>query len=118
MEWTIEGEYYVANHKDVSLKIKRNKLNRETHAFAYNVVTSYKTNEAKIIKCILENLVLTYGFFKIDKNLIKKFENPVIELEVNDNPMTFWMDFLIDDTIVVCKFNDEFDLLDIYAKNK
>lgn len=113
MEWTIKGEYYTTTYKDITLKIKRNNLNKETHTFAYNTVVLYRTHETEIINYALKGIASSYGYSEINNNLIEKFKNPTIEITSNEDGIIFWINFIVDNKIVSCKFKNDFNLLNV-----
>ena len=113
MEWTIKDDYYVSTYEDITLKIKKNNLNKETHTFAYNTVVLYKMHEIEIIECALRGIADYYNKPEIDISLTEKFKNPIIEIISNNEGIILWINFSINGKVVSCKFKEDLDLLKI-----
>jgi hypothetical protein len=111
MEWTMTGEHYVSKFEDITLKIRKNNLNKETHTFAYNTVLLYKMHEAEIIEYALKSIADFYHKPEIDRTLVDKLKNPIIEIHSNKDSIILWISFNVNEKTISCKFTEDLELL-------
>jgi hypothetical protein len=113
MEWTIQSGYYTSEVEDITVMIRKDHLNRDTHLYALRMASLYKEYENEIFNYVAEGIAKFNNVPQINESLRDKMKNPHIKIFSEGKGVIIWINFMIENKTVICKFENDMNLLGV-----
>lgn len=113
MEWTIQNGYYTSEVEDITVMIRKDHLNKDTHLYALRMASLYKEYEEDILNYVTEGIKKFCKISYVDKSLRDKVKNPYIKIFNEGKGVIIWVNFMIENKTVICKFKNDMNLLGV-----
>ena len=113
MEWTIKEGYYISTVEDITVMIRKDHLSKNTHIYALRIASLYKENEETIFRYVAEAIAQHNKLPSINESIREKMTSPHIKIFNEGKGIIIWINFLIDNKTVTCKFENDMNLLGV-----